>query len=222
MPLQVNGRHLTARTLWPRRLRARVPAPPCDRRSDAGRCGRADAGGCQRVGTRRPGCVDLRRRHSRKLGAPSANIVAGGIERLGLLDRIEDAEIGRGIGAGAGDPLPARGVRGEIRIDEGIPEPRLASLPRLEQVLDQERRRDHADTIVHPPRGPEFPHACVDDGIAGLAALPALEMVAVRPPWKAGEGFAERRVGERRVVCEEVIGELAPQQLLEERVGAAR
>ena len=42
-----------------------------------------------------------------ELGHPAAHIVARGIEFLALQHGIEDAEIGRGVGAAAGDPLPA-------------------------------------------------------------------------------------------------------------------
>src|SRR5690606_41580108 len=58
-----------------------------------------------------------------------ANIVASRIECLRLRQRIENPEIGRGVGATAGDPLPARRIVGRIGVDQRVPEPALAPLP---------------------------------------------------------------------------------------------
>ena len=106
---------------------------------------------------------------------PVADIVALGIELLALQHRIEDAEIGRRIRARAGDPLPARGVIGEIGIDQRIPEPRLALAPVDEQMLDQERGGDHAHAIMHLAGRPQLAHAGIDDRIAGAALLPGVQ-----------------------------------------------
>ena len=157
----------------------------------------------------------------RELGHPAAHIVAVGIELLALQDGIEDAEIGRGVGAAAGDPLPARGVVGGIGVDQRVPEPALADAPVDQQVLGQERRRDHAHAIVHPAGRPELAHAGVDDRIAGAAALPGLDGVVL----VAREGVELRpevALGEVAEVEEQVVGELAPAELGQELLGRGR
>ena len=72
---------------------------------------------------------------------PAADIGAIGIELLPLPHGIEDAEVGGGIRAGTGDPLPARGIVGQIGIDERIPEPVRAMTPVDREMLDQERAK---------------------------------------------------------------------------------
>src|SRR3954452_6858403 len=57
-----------------------------------------------------PGLVDGGVRQCRQLRYPAPDIAAVGVKRLGLQDRIEHPEIGRGIGAAAGDPLPVGGI----------------------------------------------------------------------------------------------------------------
>src|SRR5579859_252395 len=52
-----------------------------------------------------PRFVEIAVGHPLQLRAPAADIGAAGIELLALKDRIEDAEIGRGVGAAAGHPL---------------------------------------------------------------------------------------------------------------------
>src|SRR5690242_12880132 len=53
-----------------------------------------------------PWLVDPAPGHVRELRHPSADVVAVRIELLALGDRVEDAEVRRSIGAGAGNPLP--------------------------------------------------------------------------------------------------------------------
>ena len=68
---------------------------------------------------------------------PLSNIVSVGIKLLALQDRIEDSEIRCRIGTATGYPLPACRVVREIGIDERIPEPSRAILPRDEKMLDE-------------------------------------------------------------------------------------
>lgn len=58
------------------------------------------------------------------------------VEFFALCDGVEDAEKGHGVGSAAGTPLPAKGVVGEIGVNEGVPEPASAVLPGLECVFD--------------------------------------------------------------------------------------
>ena len=78
-----------------------------DRSRPSGRCRlRPEAG------RRLPGLVDHAGRQAGKFGHEAADIVRRRDRTFALQDRIEDAEIGRGIGAGARDPLPARRIGG--------------------------------------------------------------------------------------------------------------
>ena len=64
-----------------------------------------------------------------QLGDPAADIVALRVEFFGLADRVEEAEIWRGVGPAAGGPLPAEGVVGQVGIDQGVPKPGRALAP---------------------------------------------------------------------------------------------
>ena len=75
---------------------------------------------------------------SRQFRTPLADIVAVRIELLALADRVEYAEIGRGIRTATGGPLPAEGVLGEVGVHQRVPEPARAFLPRNQQVFDEE------------------------------------------------------------------------------------
>ena len=56
-------------------------------------------------------------------------------------DRVEDAEIGRGVGAAAGGPLPAQGVVGEVGVDERVEHPALGH-PQPGHHRDAQRAED--------------------------------------------------------------------------------
>src|SRR5579884_4363597 len=107
-----------------------------------------------------------------QLRYPVADIVTLRIDLLSLSHRVEDAEVRGGVSTATSRPLPAQGVVCQIGIHQRVPEPSRTLLPRNQQVLDQERRHDHADAIVHPARVPQLAHAGVHDGIAGAPALP--------------------------------------------------
>ena len=69
---------------------------------------------------------------------PAVDIEALRVEPLTLCHRIEYPEIGRGIGAGAGNPLPAGGVHIQVGIDKRVLEPGHAVAPVHAEMLDQE------------------------------------------------------------------------------------
>ena len=50
------------------------------------------------------------------------------------------------------------------------------------EVLDEERRGDHARAVVHPPLRAKLPHARVDERVAGHPLLPGREPVGVVEP----------------------------------------
>src|ERR1700751_951691 len=92
----------------------------------------------ERVARSLPRAINGARFKARKLGNPLAHIGAVRVELLSLQHRIEDAEIGRGVDACTRDPLPIEGIASGISVDEGVPEPFLATPPVDEQVLDKE------------------------------------------------------------------------------------
>ena len=92
----------------------------------------------------------------------------------------------------------------------------LALAPVDQQVLDQERRRDHAHAVVHEAGVPELAHAGIDDGIAGAAALPGAQRLGVLGPREGIEAGVEVGSGEIGMVEQQVIGELAPAELRQE------
>ena len=169
---------------------------------------------------RAPGRVNVGGGELCKFRHPLAHIVAVGIEFPALEHGVEHAEIGGRVRAAARDPLPTRGIVGEVGIDERVPEPRCPLLPGEQKVLHQERGDDHARPVRHPAGLPQLAHGGIDDGIAGLAPLPGLERVSVAAPGKARELRPQglrRHVGE---AVEQMGGELAPAELAQEGLGA--
>ena len=149
-----------------------------------------------------------------QLGDPLPDVVALGVELAALGDRVEDAEVRRGVGAAARRPLPAVLVGGEVAVDQPLHEVARAVLPLDVQVLDQEARHDHPHPVVHPPGRAQLAHAGVDDGEAGAALPPRGELVArlvVRHPLELGPQVVARGL---RVVEQHVGVELPPGELL--------
>ena len=150
---------------------------------------------------------------------PSCAVTSFGIERLGLGYRIEDAKVGGGVGAAAGDPLPRRGVVGRIGVEEAVPEPLFATPPVDQKVLGEEGGADHADAVVHIAGPPELPHAGIDKVVAGLAAAPGTEAAVVVMPRKGVELTAH--IGSVQIgdLVEQTVGEFAPRQFRAELFG---
>ena len=65
----------------------------------------------------------------------AAHIVAGFVKLGSLADRVEDTEIGRSVCARPRGPLPAGGIVRRISIDQRVPEPLFAFLPRQKKML---------------------------------------------------------------------------------------
>ena len=64
-----------------------------------------------------------------EFGEVGAQVGAVGVEFFALGDRVEDAEVGRGVGAATGDPLPTGAVVGKVGVKEGVPKPAFAVVP---------------------------------------------------------------------------------------------
>ena len=75
---------------------------------------------------------------------------------------------------------------------------------------------------MHPTRLIQLSHTRVDDGIAGLALLPGFQRVLSLVPFKRVELGLEVRFGQIREVIKQVVAELAPGDLAEIGVRAAR
>jgi len=71
-----------------------------------------------RSGLQSPRLMDARGLQLSKLGNVAADVVPVGVEAFRLGYRIEHPCIGRRIRAGAGHPLPAVTVRGQVAVDE--------------------------------------------------------------------------------------------------------
>ena len=126
---------------------------------------------------------------------------------------------GAGVGAGAGHPLPAVLVAGQVAVAQPVHEVPGALLPRDVQVLDQEARDDHPCPVVHPALGEQLAHAGVDHRETGAPLLPGHEPLARRVDLHPGEVVAQRLPRALGVVPQDVGVEVAPAQLRAVPVG---
>ena len=99
-----------------------------------------------------------------------------GVKSFALAEGTEDPEVGNRIGARGRRPLPAAVVGRQITVDQFFHKILFALSPIDQQVLRQKHRRHHPQTIMHPTRLVQLPHAGVNDGVAGLPGLPSLEI----------------------------------------------
>ena len=178
-----------------------------------------DARVAQHLGRRGPGRVQPAVAEPGQFRHPAPDIAAVLVELLALGDRVEDAEVGRGVGPRSRHPLPVLGVRGLIRVDQRVPEPGLALAPIDQQVLDQEAGDDHPHAVVHPAGRPELAHARIDDGIAGPPPFPGLQRRGVPAPGHGVVLWPEGRVRDLLKLRQQVSRELAPADLGDELVG---
>jgi hypothetical protein len=161
----------------------RIRLSECDPRSlEVGRSGSARL-------------VDTGRTKASELGDPRANVATVGIEFDRLAGGVEHSEIGSGVGAGPGDPLPVSGILGDIGVDQVVSEETFAFSPVDEEVFDQEAGTDHANPVVHPPGLGQLAHSRVDDGIAGTAGAAAFEAVGIIAPRNVVVAGLERGLG---------------------------
>lgn len=121
-------------------------------------------------------------RHRLECRQPATDKSVVGIETLSLRGGVENAEIGRGIGAGGGRPLPAAVIGRPIAIDKLRHEIALAPAPIDKQIFDQKTGGDHSQPIVHPTGLPQLSHGGIDNGIAGATRTPGVEQVIILPP----------------------------------------
>jgi hypothetical protein len=104
-----------------------------------------------------------------------ADVGAVRVELLALKRRVENPIPPHGIRTGGGTPLPITVVCRHVSIDEMLHEILFAALPIDPKIFDEKGCHDHSDTVVHPSRLSQLPHAGVDDRIACLPVTPGLK-----------------------------------------------
>ena len=155
----------------------------------------------------------------------AADELALRVEAPALRHRIEDPEPRLGVAAGRRRPLPAAVVRGQLVVDQVEREVRLAAAPVDAEVLGEKARRHHAQPVVHPAGLVDLRHRRVDQRIAGAPLAPGGEgLVGVAAVLEADAvelGLAAGADDVRQVV-QDLLVEVAPDQLREPGLGAAR
>ncbi len=145
-----------------------------------------------------------------KLRNPFANIGALRIKSLPLAHRVKYAEKRGGVRSRPRDPLPTARITGRIGIHKRVPKPSLANAPVDEKMLDEKRRDDHANAIMHPSCRPKLAHTGIDDRIARLAGSPNLHLQGIVAPRKSVERRLQVGVGHLRMQGQDIIVELTP------------
>ena len=146
--------------------------PPAPRR------GRPSARGYPSGEPRR---IDARAGAGSRSDAPASSgthrrtYIAIGSKRSPWADGVEDPEVGRGVGARPGHPLPPCWFEARSPSTSWSHEPPGSAPPVEVQVLHEEAGRDHPHPVVHPALGPELAHPGVDDRVAGAALAPRRE-----------------------------------------------
>jgi hypothetical protein len=97
-------------------------------------------------------------------GTQRLTYAPSGSNFLALQDRVEDTKTGCRIGTRTGDPLAVGGVAAgsaSTSVSENHFSP---SRPVDQEMLDQERRRQHPHPVVHRADAPQLAHPGIDDG----------------------------------------------------------
>ena len=157
-----------------------------------------------------------------ELGYQAAHVVAVGIEATRLRERIEHTEVRRGVGPGAGDPLPIAGVLRDVAVDEEVAEVPFTDPPVGQQVFHEERGGDQPEAVGHPAGVGELAHGGVDDRVAGAALFPGLHLGRVGTPRDCVVLRLLRVVDEVGALGEEVRVPVSPGKLTGERLASRR
>ena len=88
-------------------------------------------------------------------------------------------------------------------------------------MFDEERRHHHAYPVVHGAGLPELAHSCIDDGVAGSAALPCSQCILIATPRKGIEGRLKVARCDIRYIVQQMSTEFAPAQFAEKFFNAA-
>ena len=141
------------------------------------------------------------------------------VKLFGLRHRVENPEIGLGIAAAGGRPLPAAVVGREIEIIELFGEVSLAMPPVDAEILGQERGDDHAQPVVHPAAVLELAHRRINQRIAGPALAPGGQSLRPVCPLNGVVLRLEGMTGHVRVAVENHEIEIPPDQFAEPDIG---
>ncbi len=213
------GGAISCRRAPAHRRPAPAPGPVPDRRSGADRAPRGPAptarGGLEELlrGLRWPGLP---------LGDEGAPIRPLRVEFRSLRFGVEHAEIGGGVRPRSGHPLPAHRIGGRVPVGQALGKPRQPQPPVAQQMLGQERSRDHACAVVHPAGHIHLAQARIDKGHPGLTTPPGLDRGAVAGPGKAVPFRAPVGLRKLREMMQQVPGEFAPHQLPQKGIGPRR
>ena len=130
---------------------------------------------------------------------------------------VDAAEVGLGIGADRGDPLPVAVVVGLVAVEQVAHEVALAPSPVDPQVFRQEGSDDQPRAVVHPALAQELAHAGVDERVARAALLPGLERLLRVGPLDLAVALLVLRARVPREVEQHVVVEVPPAELAVER-----
>ena len=156
----------------------------------------------------------------RQLGHPLADVIPVWVEFLALQNRVEDAEVRCGVGAGSGCPLPAAVVGGRVAVEQVVHEPAFAPLPVDQQILDQEGGHDHARPIVHPAGFAQLAHGGIHDRHAGATIFPGLKIVRIVAPGDVLQGRVEGLTADAWEMIQDRNIEFAPDEFIQPRFRA--
>ncbi|CDA01754.1 putative deoxiribopirymidine photolyase [Klebsiella variicola CAG:634] len=154
-------------------------------------------------------------RHLCQLRQPATHKHPLLIKLLALGGGVKYAEIGRGVGACRGRPLPAAVVRRQVAINQLTHEVALPCPPVEAQIFRQEAGDNHAQPVMHPAGGVKLAHRGIDYRKAGLPALPGLQGGVIFTPGDLISPCDKRAsFTEFRIVDHQMAVKLAPDQLI--------
>ena len=168
------------------------------------------------LGRHTPRLVQVALWHARQLGQPAPDVDALWIVFLALQHGVKDPEIRRGVGAGARRPLPAAIVGRRVAVEQMLHEP--APRPSASRSADPCTRNEA--TIMRArlciqPLWHQLAHGRVDDRIAGAPCAPRGEFVRLVAPADGAQVLAVALLQHRGHVVQDLLVELAPDQLVE-------
>ncbi len=155
-----------------------------------------------------------------QFGHPTAYVGAVRVVAFRLRRRIQHA-VRPAVRAGPRDPLPVELVVGDVPVHQQVQEVARPDPPVHVQRLDEEGGGQQPPAVVHPALVEQLAHGGVDQGVAGAARLPRLDVVRRRP--SGTPPVAPRTVvgvGHGRAGGQDLVVEVPPAQLPDERLGA--
>ena len=159
-----------------------------------------------------PRCVNPFVGHILQLGDVAPNELAQRVEFFRLRHRVENAKPRLRIAARGSRPLPAPIVRRQVVVDQAVGKPALTEPPVDPQILGQERRRHHAQAIVHIAAARHLPHRRVDQRVTCFPLVPRPQSLGPIVPDNGIVGRAKRAFDNMGEAVEDHEIEIAPDQ----------